>query len=261
MKIALCFYGCAPLETLRGKMKNQIKWDIPQQQWLKYVIEPNDNIDIFMHCWTPNVKEDYVKKFKPKKYVFEPPKKFPITRRQRIMDYNKTNDEIMQSVHYSIQQSLKLKQQYEIENNFVYNVVMIARMDVVWFEKVDFSQFNTNYIHIPPWNYAYDVNKYRPMDYILDYFIITNSELANKIGDLYNNIHKYYQYAAPQIAKYHYFKDVGLYDLVKRDAYKRFHSFILFRNLLIDAKRNYGEEWRGLEEQKKILFAKLLSKD
>ena len=91
--------------------------------------------------------------------------------------------------------------------------------------------------------------------------MITNSELSNKIGDLYNDIQKYYQYPAPQIAKYHYFKDVGLYDLVKRDAYTRFHSFILFRNLYMDPKRINGEEWVGVPEQQKILLEKVLTKN
>ena len=170
MKIALCFYGCSPLDTLRGSSSG-LKINYTIKHWLKYVIIPNKP-DIFIHCWSVKSMGEYVENFKPTRYKFEQPKHFPVHRKQRIMDYGKTNDEIMKSVHYSLQQSVQMKKQIEHDHNFKYDVVMIARLDIMWFNQISFKNFNMDYIHISPWNFANDINSTRKMDYILDYFMI-----------------------------------------------------------------------------------------
>lgn len=258
MKIALCFFGCAPMDTLRNSAKGQIHHDVTKKHWLKNVIEPN-NPDVFIHCWSPQYEQEYTDTYHPKKWLFEPTRKFPTKRRQKIMDYNMTNDEIMTSVHYSLKQSIDMKTKYEEENNFKYDLVMIARMDIIWFNKLSLSKFDPNFINVSPWNYV-DISKTRLMkDIILDYFIITSSELANKISDLYLEIEKYCTYCAPMVAKSHYLKDKKLLHKIKTDHVKRFHDFILFRHLYNNYKRkNEGDEWTGMHEHKKILLDKII---
>ena len=257
MKIALCFYGCVPMDTIRNSAVGKINYDVSIKHWIKNVIKPN-NVDIFIHAWTKDDGKDYINEYKPKKYLFEPPKSFPVRRKQKIHDYNKCNDEIMKSVHYSLKKSIDMKTEYENEHNFKYDLVMISRMDIIWFKELILSTFDPQYINLSPWNFV-DLSKNcrRMGDIILDYFIITGTDIANKISNLYLEIDKYCEYCAPMVAKSHYLKNNDLLHFVKTDGVKRFHDFILFRNLYINFANN-TDEWEGLHKHQKILLKKIL---
>lgn len=281
MKIALCFYGMGPLKCLKNASKN-INKDIPKNFWLKNVIEPN-NTDVFIHCWSPEIEEDYVETFKPKKHIFEKPKVF--LKGGGRYDYGATRREVWQSVHYSIKQVNLLKQKYEEENSFKYDLVMIARFDIVWLKPIDISIFDPKFIHGSPWNYADDVNSYRKhfnniqlikekdkhkhdndtepfndLKWMMDHFFIMGSELSDIFSDLYTHIDKYIHWQTSEIMKYYYCHDKDIFKLYKRDAFKRFHDHVLFRYLYLDEKLinpSPTDELRGWYERRNEIFKEL----
>jgi hypothetical protein len=263
MKIALCFYGMATMHTLKYA-KKYIHKDISIPLWIKNIIEPN-NMDVFIHCWSPEYENIYINNFKPKKYYFEDKKIWPYRKtHHRIIDYDERIDQIMQSVHYSLKQSVCMKSQYENEYNFKYDIVMIARMDIIWFNKLNFNDYNLNssLIYTSPWNHAFDKNKIMklPKPYIFDHYIITGSLLADKIANIFDHIDCYLSHETPQIIKYYYFKDNHILDKI-RPLFYRFYDHILLRWLfyplihLYDKKGNpRTEEWIGFDKQRDILL-------
>lgn len=270
MRIALCFFGMGAMDCLKYA-KSNVKKDISRKHWLKYMIEPND-MDIFIHCWSPKYKDDYEIEFGNyiKESVFEEKKQWPSRRgHKRIIDYNNTLDEIMQSVHYSLKQSVDMKTKYEQENNFTYDLVMIARMDVIWFNygnhKLEELGLDPELIYTSPWNYAFDKTKTRKLDYIFDHYLVTGSSMANKISEIFETIDKYVKYETPQVMKYQYFKDIGIFEKVRPNLFYRFYDHILFRWLyypldkhLYRNGRPMTDEWQGLKERREILLKQIL---
>lgn len=264
MKIALCLYGMAPMDCLKHA-SHFIKQDITRNHWLKYIIEPN-NMDVFIHCWSPKYQDEYLNDYKPKDYLFEQEKKWPCRKGfERIIDYNNSLDEIMQSVHYSLKQSVDMKTKYEIKNNFKYDFVMIARMDIVWFKEQKIENYNLDksYIYTSPWNYAFDIHKNMDTPYIFDHYMITGTDMANTISNIFYSIDKYVQYGTPQVIKYFYFQDINIIDKIKPLFY-RFHDHILFRWLYYPEKylfrkgKPLTDEWEGLLEQRENLLKQIL---
>lgn len=268
MKIALCLYGMGAMDCLKYA-KPFVKKDSSRKHWLKYMIEPN-NMDVFIHCWSQEYEKDYVNDFKPKDYIFEERKKWPERRgHKRVVDYGNSLDEIMQSVHYSLKQSVDMKTKYEEQNDFEYDLVMIARMDVVWFDygnhKLSQLNLDPERIYTSPWNYAHNKTKTRNMQYIFDHYMVTGSKMANTISKIFDNIQKYVQYSTPQVMKYQYFKDIGILDKVEPNLFYRFYDHILFRWLyyplnphLYKNGNPLTDEWEGLREQRENLLKQIL---
>ncbi len=271
MKIALCLYGMGAMDCLKHA-KPHVQKDITRKHWLKYMIEPND-MDIFMHCWSPSQEQDYIDDFGThlKNHQFEERKQWPTRRgHTRIVDYGNSLDEIMQSVHYSLKQSVEMKQQYEQEHDFEYDLVMLARMDIVWFDygnhKLAELDLNPEFIYTSPWNYAFDKTKTRDMPpYIFDHYIVSGSSMINTISNLFDYVDKYVRFETPQVMKYQYFKDIGIMDKVQPNLFYRFYDHILFRWLYYPLDRHLyrkdkpiTDEWKGLKEQRENLLKQIL---
>lgn len=251
-KIALLFYGMKPLDCLK-KAKPYLNKDLTIRQWKKNVIEPN-NCDIFIHCWSPEYESECLENYKPKKYIFENKKNFP-SRQRNIFDYGDTLDVINRSHIYSMKAVLELKNDYEQKNNFKYDIVMITRMDTMWFNEINLKDLNPEKIYISPWNYAYDKTKIRDYAKVpYDGWFISNTDTINFFIDLYDEIDNYINYSNSHAIKYYYMKDKGLWDKIDYIFY-RFYDFVLLRWLYMPEKHFYnngkiGDEWIGWLEKR-----------
>jgi hypothetical protein len=139
MKVALCLSGQARfLETCYYEsMKPNLIDDL--------------NPDVFIHTWNTstmvgqyfksggggimgdkipsNLMETMVNLYQPKKYIIEPQKYFESDKwGSRLMPGIKSDH--LYSMFYSINESNKLKKQYENENNFIYDWVIRIRFDM-----------------------------------------------------------------------------------------------------------------------------------
>ena len=148
MKVAVCFFGL--VGTTKGKSQElrgnpEECFEISSEKYLKHIIEKND-VDVFVHSWSTDMENRILDIYKPKKHLIEKQIVFDTP------DYITGTTEVRKQTHYSLWYSRKkvneLKSQYEKENGFKYDCVMLARFDLAWqtdliFDKYDQSLFWT----------------------------------------------------------------------------------------------------------------------
>lgn len=133
-RVAVCF---------SGHIRNwEIAADNHKKFWKNCFINNSEEpvqIDYFFHTWdetterptrqsdyittklTPNEIEKIVKTYNPKKYVID------------SKDCNSfLHKDYQLAIFYGFYQSMKLKREYEIENNFEYDIVVKDRFDLVF---------------------------------------------------------------------------------------------------------------------------------
>lgn len=138
MRIAICLVGIVGTKDKKyGKGSKVVDYRIGHYFHNKNIIEPNKKenhqVDIFIHSWSTEFKNELVDIYQPKKYIIENQIDFkmPTIRENSI-----------KSRWYSTKKSVELKKQYEIENNFTYDFVMIYRFDHILMKELLFSQYN-----------------------------------------------------------------------------------------------------------------------
>ena len=72
-KVALCFSGLARGKNDIGRDSGGIDYSFPHIK--RHILKKND-VDIFVHSWSVDSRDDILNLFKPKKYIIEPQIKF-----------------------------------------------------------------------------------------------------------------------------------------------------------------------------------------
>jgi hypothetical protein len=170
MKIALCFRGMASGMSKGTKVMAFQKTH--QETWssLDNLIQGND-FDVFCHTWSIDRKNDINELYKPKKILAEKQKIFDKNyvlgmdnNSQNFKDKKVWAPQLCLSQIYSIKKTIDLKNQYEKENNFVYDAVFILRYDQYFYKKYDYFtlQNDKNIVHpFPPrWHQNATRSKY-----------------------------------------------------------------------------------------------------
>lgn len=203
MKIAFCMSGQPRTAEMGFKMIN------------KYLLKPNQEfkIDFFLHAWYdreeigkpwssaqnyPIGKSGYVEDgtdsyllevYKPKKWLFE--------KQISFLDYTKNfnsvpnaKPEILSSIFYSIYMSNQLKREYEIENNFKYDLVIRTRYDLAYMKKIDLhGLLSKKHKVIVPENFQIDQDNFfninKPM---VDIFAASSSEQMDIFCSVFPNM-------------------------------------------------------------------------
>lgn len=198
MKVAICFSGqprCIVSSYEKCILPNLI---IPNE---------NHNIDFFMHTWfgLEDTKKQYVsgtnrpiteiveKKVLSNIYECYNPIKCSIERQIEFQaqDYYSrkapfTNPEFARSKFYSIWKSGELKRQYEVENNFKYDIVIATRTDFCPEEKIDISSFDIESKFYGPHDCPHPKS-------IADVFNISNSDIMDIFSKLYFYVDFYWR--------------------------------------------------------------------
>lgn len=203
MKIALCLSG-QPRDIKIGFKFIE-----------KYLIKPNDvhDIDIFCHAWydpeevgksftsaqqypyghvgmlEKDTDQYILNKIKPKKFLLEKQINF-IEYVQGFKTHVNAKQDMLSSMFYSMFVCNNIKKEYEVENNFVYDLVVRTRYDIAYFEPIILSKYYSllNKIIVPK-NYQLDqdifgsVNKPMP-----DIFSFSNSKNMDIFCSVYPNM-------------------------------------------------------------------------
>ena len=179
---------------------------------LQNLIQPNNITDIFMHTWysenqtfdsslggnvgTWNSEADkiIIEQIKPKKIIFEEPNDFD--QFKHLSNQPTAIQTRIASQFYSIQQANNLKKQYELENNFKYDIVIKTRLDLEYHHPVIIKNLisdltNTLYVaemyqhtrHHDSYPTT-DGQKYSSMS---DTFVMGSSENIDILSDMYNS--------------------------------------------------------------------------
>tara|TARA_Y100000004_G_scaffold166216_1_gene197761 strand:- start:86 stop:811 length:726 start_codon:yes stop_codon:yes gene_type:complete len=178
-KVALCFSGLTGGEGGKDGAGKSLDLIEPYKSVKSNILDVND-VDIFMHSWSLESKSDLVKLYSPKKYQFE---------KQITFHESNFRKHVTKSRFYGNMMSLNLKKQYEIENNFTYDWVIISRFDLIWFSKLILEDYNNEYFYASHWN----DNGFKglgPYDRqtsagsgLLDFWFFSNSNNMNKFAE------------------------------------------------------------------------------
>ena len=170
MKIALCLTGLlGGLEGRNGSGKtidprNGFYW------YYKNLLKDND-VDVFFHTWG-NQSEELIKLYSPKKYLFEEQIDFSkidyefygcsdyeeLFRKENTTLFKSFTDEDeanlkdiiyrSSSKWFSTHKSISLKKEYELENKFKYDFVVVTRFDIALTKKIDFSLLKKGILYL-----------------------------------------------------------------------------------------------------------------
>ena len=168
--------------------------------WNKNIINNND-VDIFMHSFSFDKKNDLLR-YKPKKYIIEKQKKF--NEIKNIDDLNTVNVDgekksifyknmdwyqIMYCITYGIKKTVELMTEYEQEHNFIYDLVILSRMDIIWLRPIIFKNLNNNLFYSGVW--GKDNYYSKKHNGLIGLWFISNSNFIKQYSTLYENLKKY----------------------------------------------------------------------
>ena len=150
MKIAYCLIGY-PAYTCRISKYSSIlenpKIIETSYDSLKKYILPNNELDIFIHTWHSLLSDKYLETFKPKDHIIELQ---PDLVNTNFEDTLFKTREIQQSIyirHYAFAKLFKLISKYKED----YDLFIVTRPDIMWFNDFHFHAFNPKKFHISDW--------------------------------------------------------------------------------------------------------------
>jgi hypothetical protein len=217
MRVAICFYGLVGGTEGNDGLGYKISPKIAASYYKKHIFDKNDNVDVFIHSWSVDCKDELIDIYNPKSSHFESQKKFYAwdvmkTQFLNIRDYIpiikiftwrtpsilKKMGRIAQSRWYSNKKSIDLARQYEKENSFKYDFIMVTRLDVAFFSDLVFDKYDSNtfYVHHRnggPTVELYDwKDHYRNWDGVYgDLWYFSGSDNMSKFSLLFDNMSKY----------------------------------------------------------------------
>lgn len=215
MKTALCLQGLSVGSNDKG---NYVEFLDTGKSIKSHII--NNDVDVFIHTW--NTDSDSINKiknlYKPQKSIFE---------KQIIFDDINIKYHSTKSRWYSQMKSIELKKQYEEENNFTYDFVMVSRFDCIFYTNIDFYSLDSIKFYTSNWTKPHSYSGF------LDYWFIANSSNINLFGDLYNKLDEYL-FEGIQLSNHvlskHHVKKLGLTNNI---------SYILNEHKDFKLDRNY----------------------
>ena len=184
MKIAVCFCGNVGAFYSNKKqyiLGGDIDYRIGYEHWKKYIFDVND-VDVFMHNWSIKYTDGLVDTYKPKKHLIEKQIDFGSVGADAS---GTTRKEFMISRWYSAKESIRLKREYERENNIKYDLVVLARIDWAWIKEVDFSLYEDTSLFYSPSNDNFNISNPRLDDWIF----FSNSKNMDNFSELYQKLY------------------------------------------------------------------------
>jgi hypothetical protein len=192
MKIAFCLHGNTGIVYTN---KHDYKWNessqytdyrIGYEHFKKHIFDVNklnyNTIDVFIHNWNVEYQDGIIDIYRPKKSLFEPQINFGAVGDNPNGTLRK---EFIYSRWYSEKESIRLKSEYEKENNFEYDIVFSTRFDLLFLKDLDFNSFKDTSLLYTPLNA--DFMPHNPR--LSDLFFFSNSKnIDNYLGKLYDFI-------------------------------------------------------------------------
>lgn len=194
MKVAICLFGIVGGKEGKDGKGGSLDYRIAFDHYKKHVFDKN-NVDVFIHSWSVNLANELKEIYKPKKSSIEKQKRFAWFDRRN-------NDEKHRAYSrwYSSKKTIELKREYEIENGFIYDCVMVSRLDLAFFTDVVFDRYDLKYFYASHWNDAVNPCEGRLQPNrenhcegkgFLDFWFFSNSEMMDEFSTLYDHRKKY----------------------------------------------------------------------
>lgn len=267
MKIALCLFGLTGGITDKNGNGEKLNPSVAYNFYKKNIIE-NQNVDVFIHSWSNSFKKELVEIYNPKKFIIEDQIAFPESYKHPSVIEEIKNSTIKKTIKsflkgenkkkrisnsklysfrahsrwYSSKMSISLKKTYEKENNFEYDFVMVSRLDLGIFKKIDFSKLEKNVFYAGHRNNAPNKNNNFKGDYnnenknfeFNDLFFIGSSGDLDKFSKLFDYINCYK--ISPHASSYSHTIKYVKPKQIKYLLYRWF-DFELIRRKLYDSRK------------------------
>lgn len=235
MKTAICLYGLVGSSGGKSDTGMNLNPAMAYNLNKKTLLELNSP-DIFIHTWSTELEDELRDLYKPKKMIAEPQVKFEIgckskpelnlknrlryflsrAERKKIVEENAIEVSRAKSRWYSTLKSTSLMAEFEREELFEYDAVMLLRFDVAFYSPLSLGTYNLQKIWTSHWNIApSEKNRFRG-DFsnqnmgrgLLDFWFFSNSKNIKNFADLYKNFSRYN--SNPHRASFERIKDINL---------------------------------------------------
>tara|TARA_R100000458_G_scaffold59771_1_gene71666 strand:- start:1557 stop:2429 length:873 start_codon:yes stop_codon:yes gene_type:complete len=190
MKIALCLHGLASGVNDRGVPVSSQE----SVSSIKEMLMSEYDIDVFYHTWSKDSEEFLKESYEPKGYEIEEQINFDHPFKpdgEKAIDFS-FSPEVqvkMQSTYsrwYSFAKSMKLKKDYEKENDFKYDFVLSTRFDIFFYDKfIKFESLDPQKFYVSNWwqnRYNFGFN---------DPWFFSSSDNMDIIAGLYGKLGEY----------------------------------------------------------------------
>lgn len=199
MKSALCLYGIVGGTQGKNGKGDPVNIKVCYDSYREHIIDIN-NCDVFIHSWSTEFRNQLLELYKPKNSLIEPQIDFS----SKVK--NRGRKEYLFRAYsrwYSTKKVVELKSQYEKENNFKYDWVMLGRLDLMFLVDFSFKELDTKYFHAAMWNSppyylpkggyeeATRDNRSKTKEGLPDLFFVANSDMMNKFSKVYDNLGKH----------------------------------------------------------------------
>ena len=193
-RVALCLYG--KVGNIKGKSGDSevgadVVLQLAHKHWYEYLMRKN-NVDVFIWSWDGELKPMITTLFNPVKQEYKEQINF-LNRERKLAwgprdENEKSRVQNHYSRYYSLQKCVGLKSQYELENNFKYDIVFCSRFDLCLKKKIvpnvwsEFISKNDKAIignGGPVW---------RTRSKIQDHYFFSSSQNMDKFATLYDTM-------------------------------------------------------------------------
>ena len=200
MKVALCLNGYYT-------KSDDLQISRSSHEYIKNKILDVADVDVFIHSWDLDHKDEMINLYKPVVSKFEEQKTFE----EELMsfesewfeeDFDRSSTMYNSTIYktlscmYSRKQSVALKTEYEKKNGFEYDCVIMARFDLGNRGKEHYQIYYATNISFDPkldMRYVYTAFWDQLNHGIADHWFYSSSENMNKIASLYDSLFSYYQ--------------------------------------------------------------------
>ena len=220
MKIAFCLVGVVGAMEAKHGQGTPVDYRIGHHFHNKHIFEPNKehDIDVFIHSWSTDFKDELVDIYKPKKYIIE-----------NQIDFNQPSLRLnsIASRWYSTAMSVQLKKVYEEENNFKYDIVMLYRFDHIFQTDLKFSKFEPEYFYTSHRDDCTEnLCKCDIECRYYDAWFFSNSHYMDSFSELYNSWEEY-NIKNPHAECVHHLYTLGLKDKIRHILSEKIDHFTI----------------------------------
>jgi len=232
MRVALCLHGIVGhlyTNKLQRTWCEDVDYRIGLEHYRRHLFGVNDCVDVFIHSWSTDYAESITRDYQPLRQLFQ--KQIDFKQDTLALNY-------LKSRWYSTQAVVELKTQYEQEQGFTYDWVMLSRFDLALLRDLDFAKYDRNIFYAG----RHDPSDDQTNDGFCDLFFYSNSQDIDRFASLYDVWEEYGIFNAHQEAYTHTQKlglTVGL-EFVRGDGFE------LVRGIYENCQYA-GEEFAGCE--------------
>lgn len=232
MRAALCLHGVVGnLYTNKEQLTwcEDVDYRIGLEHYRRHLFAVNDSVDVFIHSWSTAYAERITRDYQPRLENF-----------QTQIDFEQESQTLnfLKSRWYSTHAVVELKKQYEQEQGFTYDWVMLSRFDLALLRDLNFAKYDGNVFYAA----RHGPSGSRTNDGWCDLFFYANSPNIDRFASLYNVWEEYGIFDAHE-ESYAHAKKLGFsigYDFLRGE------DFQLVRGIYENCQYA-GEEFPGID--------------